>query len=103
MKKLLAMTLLLASATNACAEWKSLGKASNGVYYSYDTAKVSKTAKSVKVWTRLEKGGVKSKPTHLELQCATSKYRLLNPTDEWSTIEPGSMIEMLKMELCAPR
>jgi hypothetical protein len=103
MRKILAMTLLLAFATNACAEWKSIGKASNGVYYSYDTAKVIKTAKSVKVRTRLEKAGVQSKPTQMEIQCAKSKYRLLNPTDEWSTIEPGSMIEMLKTELCAPR
>jgi len=103
MMKLLAITLLLAAATNACAEWKSLGKAANGVYYSYDTARVTKTAKSVKVWTRLEKGGVQSKPTQMELQCATSKYRLLKPKDEWSAIEPGSMIETLKMELCAPR
>ena len=103
MKKLLAVTLLLAAATNACAEWKSLGKAANGVYYSYDTAKVTRTAKSVKVLTRLEKGGVQSKTTQMELQCTASKYRILQPKDEWRTIVPGSMIETLKTQLCAPR
>ena len=101
MKQILLITLLLASVTTyARAEWKSIGEGSTAVSYYYDTKRISKSGKTVKLWTRVAKDGVNSPPSHIEINCVDSTYRLLDIKDDWGKIAPRTMIEILKNKFC---
>ncbi len=101
MKQILLMTLLFASVTTyAHAEWKSIGQGSTDVSYYYDTKRITKSRKTVKLWTRVAKDGVTSPPSHMEINCADSTYRLLDTKDDWGRIAPRTMIDILKNKLC---
>ena len=101
MKQILLITLLLASVTTyARAEWKSIGEGSTAVSYYYDTKRISKSGKTVKLWTRVAKDGITSPPSHMEINCVDSTYRLLDIKDDWGKIAPRTMIEILKNKFC---
>ena len=101
MKQILLITLLFASVTTyARAEWKNIGISSTDVLYYYDTSRIIKSSKTVKLWTRLAKDGVTSPPSHMEINCVDSTYRLLDTKDDWSKIVPRTMIDLLKNKCC---